>query len=433
MAHPTPHRGSGRVDSRPAPGLSPRIRPSGFDPAPCAFRAAAMASHPPLRSVRRQLILATALASLAWACNLGGGKAAGTSGGPVGSEADKPGGGGTFFVDPNQGGGASRLRLVEMFWGRLVDAHPLLKTERVDAAGNVIPGSEVITEDSQPRFRNIVINENIQSDLNNYDLLTNPVTQRSRLVIQAVVRVIVQDSAGNFLREEIDAAGKASFDLLLQAATANLPPITPRDDGALGGTPSFMSRNGCLVARFDDLLDDSIDAAQSLGQTVRVLTGYAPTTPFSARLLFDQSYGGIAGNAYHTTRLLLDMTVSETEAVDANLPINSLGLPASQPPTVTTAPNVSMRIPTRTDFGSGQCRLFTNVNGAPLATTGNGPIDFEVPTVDVVRGMRSGNGQDLNHGFLLDRILPELIGGWPLSVDSSVQNPAGQPGFDFIV
>src|SRR5262245_37514445 len=71
----------------------------------------------------------------------GGSGSGGDTGLPPGVELAKPGGG-TFFVDPSLGGSATRLHLVEMSWGRLVDVHAL------DGGGKVDP---------EPAFRDLVI------------------------------------------------------------------------------------------------------------------------------------------------------------------------------------------------------------------------------------------------------------------------------------
>src|SRR5262245_51972694 len=70
-------------------------------------------------SLRTACLSALALLS---ACGAGGGGSSNSHGFP-GQEVAKPNGDGTFFVDPNQGGSASRLHLAEMFWARLVDVH----------------------------------------------------------------------------------------------------------------------------------------------------------------------------------------------------------------------------------------------------------------------------------------------------------------------
>ena len=66
--------------------------------------------------------LAPALLLGAAGCSKGGG---GSAQNIPGQEIVKPDGSGTFFVDPNQGGGASRLHLSQMFWARVVDVHDI--------------------------------------------------------------------------------------------------------------------------------------------------------------------------------------------------------------------------------------------------------------------------------------------------------------------
>ncbi len=330
----------------------------------------------------------------------GGGGGAPSQSGIPGQEVDKPGGG-TFFVDPNGSGMASRLILAEMFWGRLVDIHD------VDANG---------ATGAQALFRDFVVNENIQSDGVNYRLETNPITQATRLVI---------------LRER--QTQRSAFDALFAAARSGLPPIVPKnDDGSSPGPFSFIARNACLVLRFADCLNDSALAAQELIDTVKFLTGYPPSTPFSSRTLFDANYGALVSGQFHSTRVLIDMTVSEAEAgqMVVPAPVNSLGLPASLGST--SLPNASVHIPTRLDFGSGQFTLLRNLAGSPLSSTQNGPI-AQNPTQDVVRAMRSGNSADTNNGFLLDLNSPELLGGWPVQLNAIQPDPSGLAGFDFVV
>ena len=101
----------------------------------------------------------------------GGGGSSNTGGnGNPGDELEKPDGSGTFFVDPNDGGEASRIRIAEVFWGRLVDVHD------IDAATGEV--------DPVPSFRDWVINENVITDNTNYVLETNPITQLTRLIVQ---------------------------------------------------------------------------------------------------------------------------------------------------------------------------------------------------------------------------------------------------------
>jgi hypothetical protein len=314
----------------------------------------------------------------------------------------KPGGG-TFFVDPNASGSKSRLQLAEMFWGRLVDVHD------VDVNGDTNP---------QPVFRDMIVNENVQTDGINYRLETNPITQKTRLVI---------------LRTRGAVSSQGTFDALFASARANLPPVIPKPDDGTGTAPfSFLARNACLALRFDDCLNDSAIAQERLVDTIKVLIGYPPTTPFSARIEFDPNFGALVGGSFHSTRILIDMTVSEAESSGMvfPLPINSIGLPASL--TTTNQTNVSVHIPTRTDFPTGQFYLLTNLSGSPLSPTKNGPIANN-PTQDVVRAMRAGNSDDRNNGFLLDLNSPELLGGWPVLVTGVTQEPLGEAGFDFLL
>ena len=293
--------------------------------------------------------------------------AQGTRTGALGTELPKPGGG-TFFLDPNQGGSGASVHIDEMFWGRLVDVHD------ADDQGNESP---------EPRFRDFVVNPNVQSDGTDYTLATSPITQRARLVIHA-------------------KKGSARFDALLAAAVSGMPPIVPkRDDGGSAPPFSLVPRNACLVARIDDLLDDDAAAAVALSETVHVRVGVPPTTPFGARLLFDPNHGGVVAGAFHSTRVLIDLSVSEHDVstMPVPQPVNVLGLPPS--PTAVTSATVSVRVPTRVDFGFGQFAVLTNVAGTALDAPPN-QIDLSISTRDIMRGMRSGNADEANNGFLLD-------------------------------
>ncbi|MFT7542660.1 MAG: hypothetical protein ACI9K5_003640, partial [Gammaproteobacteria bacterium] len=334
----------------------------------------------------------------------GGGNSSNTSGTP-GDELNKPDGSGTFFVDPNSNGRASRMHIAEVFWGRLVDVHD------IDGQTGAI--------DPSPAFRDWVINENVLSDGTSYVLETNPITQLTRLVIQ---------------REKgLPAVNGASFTSLLNSASVNLPPIQPKhDDGTSTAPFSLMARNACLVVRIDDLMDDS--DADTLADKVRLVTGYRPSQPFAARVIFDPNHGGIAyDNEFHSSRILLDMTVSEAEAAAStqSLVVNSLGLPPSLQSS--TDPNVSLRIPTQIDFATGLFEVLQNVGGGEMDMDLNGPIDNTSSTLDLVRAMRAGNGTDQNNGFMLDLNLPEVLGSWPLSVTGAANDPGGVLGFDFVI
>jgi hypothetical protein len=155
------------------PQNAPGAAPTGLAPLELGrVEVVSTRMHAPLILLRhRGVELVTTAVLLAASC--GGGSGGGGSGdGPPGTEADKPGGG-TFFVDAHSNGAASRLHLPEIVWGRLVDVHALL------ASGAVDP---------EPVFRDLVVSEAIIGDGFDFTLETNPVTQRTRLVVLRVRR-----------------------------------------------------------------------------------------------------------------------------------------------------------------------------------------------------------------------------------------------------
>ncbi len=348
--------------------------------------------------------LVSALVAAAGVSACGGGGGGGGPQGNVGVEVEKPGGG-FFFVDAAQGGRATRLHLVEMSWARLVDVHDVDEDGRPSV---------------QPVFRDFAVNESILSDGANYTLSTNPITQETRLIIHRPHHG-EDDGSGTFLS-------------LLRDASQALAPVIPKhDDGSASEPFSFVARNSVLVLRFDDVLSDGHQQLVELSESVDLLTGYPPTVPFASRILFDPNHGALVSNAFHSTRLLIDLTVSEAEAVAAPVPLelNSLGLPPSL--TTTAQPNISLRLPTRTDPASGQFTILHGLSGVPLSTQGNGPVDLLSPTLDVVRAFRAGNRTDANNGFQVDLNEPSIAGAWPATIELPRADAAGIEGFDFIV
>lgn len=391
----------------PPPGPGTRVpstfSPSGARRAPSPLRSGSctMNSHPvtsmqthnrtACRSIQfLGLLLAGAV--LAACGGSGGGSQSGGNPGdpgpgsgefsyPEGFESSPAG----FFVDPNKGGQGSSLRIAEAFWGRLVDVYD----------------TDAITGVQSLQYRNYVIGENIQSDGNDFVLEANPVTQQENLII-------------------LHEFGTVGFDQALAQLDDNLGPIVPKGLATFELPPfPFFPRNGVLVVRFDDMLDhDSV--AQN---TVRITTGYPPVEPFETRLILDPNFGGLIngedGKEFRTTRVIIDMSVSQFEAqsVSPPLAVNTVGLPAA----ITTAsPNVALRIPTQTDPTIGQFTRLTNVSGHPLAFTGNGPVDTTVSTNDVVRALRSGGSEEVTgddfNGFLRDEISPRILGSAPVTV-----------------
>ena len=317
---------------------------------------------------------------------------------PPGTIVELPGGG--FFIsDPNQAGNATELRLARTAHGRLVEIFGL------DAAGARLPMAG-----------DFMIGPLLVSDGKDFSLETNAITSQQALVI---LRDVTDTVAGG---------GRDQFYSLLKTAEANVIPIQPLAAGG-AGTYSMLPRNGALMLQFDDLVDEtSLDET-----TLRVLTGIPSTIPFEARLFVDANHGGLANGQFRSSRVYVDMTVSELESYSTSppLPINPLGLP---PAIDVNLANVELRIPTATSSSTGQNRLLVNVSGHPLATAGNGPVDFNSPTLDVVRAVRSGGKQeqtgDAYNGFLPDQQAPLIVGTQEVQIPFP---PVYQGGTSFLI
>jgi len=335
-------------------------------------------------------------------CGTGGGQNGSSQAGLVGLELPKSDGS-TYFVDFHQNGRAERMLLQEVTWGRLVDVHD------VDATGVTSP---------QPIFRDLVVRETILSDATNYRLERNAVTGQTRLVVRRT-------------RGEPDD-GTGSFETLLREAREPLPAVQTRGLESGPIVPhSVVPRNACLVLQFDDLLADGLEEERLLEQMVQLASGYPPETPHSARLLFDANHGGVGSGDFHTTRILIDLAVSEAEASTMRfpVPVNPIGLDASRPGA--TQANVALRLPVEENAAQGQFSILRNLRGSPLASVDNGPMET-IPVRALVRGMRSGNFGDNNNGFLIDSDPPRVVADWPvLVVDAS--DSATAPGFEFDV
>lgn len=319
--------------------------------------------------------------------------------GQIGLANQKPGtegvyDGALYIVDPHQGGQANGVQLVETFWGRLVDVF--------DAVGDL------------PVYQDFVIGEDVRTEPGLWRVETNAATGTVRFTIEAVKT------------EEFGV-----FDQRLIEAQEGLSPVLVKGLGTQESPPfSFVARNATMVLRFNDLLDES---TLVIDETLRVLTGNPPATPFTTRVFADPNHGGISGQGnFHSTRILVDMTVSAIEAAAFPQPIklNGLGLPAS---VTAGAPNVALRIPTQTSPANGQFQVLRNLSGKPLSQTGNGPVLTALPTKDVVRAVRSGNPSDQNNGFLLDLEPPRILGLQGVQVQSANIDPDGVAGRDFLV
>jgi len=307
--------------------------------------------------------------------------------------------GGFFVADPHHGGKAPRLRLLEIGWGRRVDVHDLGSDGRPSAL---------------PVLRDVVIGEHVLGDGVTMTLDTNPVTHETRLVLHR--------------RHDFDDGSGLTFEELLAQATAGLSAVLPRhDDGSAPRPFSLVARDATLVLRFDDLLLDTPELEAALFEAVRLRTGYPPTTAATARIVFDPSHGGLADGRFRSTRVLVDLSVSEREAEESPyfLPVAPQGLPASSP--LSDQGNASLHLVTRLDLAGGRSLRLTNLTGGGLLLEG----PSEAATGDLVRAWRTGNARDLNAGFLLDLTAPRLVGSFEVELEGVRAAPAGPPGFAF--
>ena len=309
-----------------------------------------------------------------------------------------------FLVEQNKAGNASAMFIQNVAWGRLVDV--------ADIDGTV-------------RHRDFVVGEDVRTDGVDFEVLANPITD------QITVRILHEFAT-------------APYVAALKRSEQNLTPVQSKSLSPSELPPfTVVPRNAAVVVRFDDILDahysggvwrdskNQLLVAPTSGQlksnVVRVVTGNPPNLPFEARIFVDPNHGDVYERngqmAFHPTRIIIDMAVSETEAGASNPPlgINSIGLPQS---VTTMQANVALRIPSRIEPQVGQNVLLTNPSNKGLSFSGNGANDGSSPTNDVVRAFRSGNGNDVNNGFLFDDNPPVLVGS--LTVVLEDDNP-GDP------
>ncbi|MFT5286721.1 MAG: hypothetical protein ACI8TQ_002893 [Planctomycetota bacterium] len=316
---------------------------------------------------------------------------------------------GPIVEDPNSDGKASLIKVVEMRWGRLVNVYD---AEDDDGNPQTPPIRNLI-------YREYLISENIITDGFDYSLDTSPFTEQTDLTILADFDSD-ETVAGTF---ETQAE---RFTRLLAATTVNLGFVAPTglSTGSFS-TPPLIPRNAAVSIKMSDLLDHSSISEQ----TVRVATGVPATTPFGARVFPDPNFGKVLTEngqfVFHSTRIIVDFTVSETEALSSTVEVNSIGMPSSSNSFLT---NAIIRIPTKSGAAIGQFQVVRNVVGHELDFANNGPTDSTV-TADVVRTFRSGqsagnggssSGQvDNNNGFLLDVDAPQILGSQAVTISGS--------------
>ncbi len=314
----------------------------------------------------------------------------GAQAGTILAHPDTSIGSNTFVVDPNGGGQLDGLQITQLAWGRLANVR--------DLHGDL-------------QNTDMVIGEDIRSDGIDFDLIVNPITEETTVKILHIADTPAYVQAFERLELGLTSAIDKSLD------PSELPPFT------------LVPRNAALLVQFNDLLDSTTIHQVNL----RMVVGYPAASPFDYRLVMDRNHGdlfdadGDGVQEFHTTRVIIDTTVSSVEASTTNppLPINNLGLPGS---INQSQANTGLRIPTVRDSAVGQTTILTNLAGKGLSFGNNGSNDASVSTHDIVRALRSGGGAagaatDPNNGFLVDQIAPSIVGIQAVSIST----PTGVP------
>ena len=291
--------------------------------------------------------------------------------------------------------------MVQVNYGRLVELFGR------DSAGGRIPmGSD------------FVIGQRVTTNATDYTLVSNPVTGQEILVIE---RDVTTDD------------GRADFLTLARAAADQLDLIQVRDLDS-SGIYSMLPRNAALVVTFDDLLNPAtVDS-----RTVQLRTGLPPAVPFEPRVFTSKYFGGQLSNGdFYPTRIILDLTTSEIEAfsVDPPLPVNGVGAPASFD---ANSANAQLRVPSRLSQAIGVTEILRNLAGNAIATSANGPVDFNDATQPVTRAFRTGGRPDVIadpfNGFLRDEIQAQIVGSTPVNLVQAPDQIGTDPnGTDFIL
>lgn len=289
----------------------------------------------------------------------------------------------------HQGGQANMVRIQNIFWGRLVDVYDVAEDE--------------------PLFQDFVIGPDITTDGFDFELKRNPITEQESLVILHAFDESLP------LSDPANAAFKQAFDRI----EANLQPLLPKGLGINVAPPfSAVPRNAALVVVFDDLIDPTtIDAT-----TLPLRTGNPPTTFFESRIFADPNHGSVAGGTFYPSRAVIDTTVTQIDAQQAPLNINTLGLPEAP---VASQGNVSISIPTQTNAVVGQTKVIRNVSGHAVDFASNFPNDPSSLTGEVVRVFRSGMSTDQANGFLVDELPPRILGTQAVALSNVTPVDAG--------
>ncbi|HEV8111190.1 MAG TPA: Ig-like domain-containing protein [Planctomycetota bacterium] len=278
----------------------------------------------------------------------------------------------TTAQDPDHGGQAAEIHVTGVWWGRLVDVY----------------GTQPETGERSLIAHEFVVGPDVASDGRDFDLETDAITSITS------VRVL-------------PPIGTGAFDAAWARLDAGIVPVEDKglDPAELPPFPK-VPRDAAIVVRFDDRIDPATVGSGS----VQLWTSDARVRHVPARVFCD---------AGRPTRVILDTTTSEAEALASTTPveIHPEGLPANRART----PNVIVRIPTQGEA------VVRNPAGRGLAESGSGSIDASSPTRDVVRVFSSGAEEDPFHGLLADLQRPRVVGVQDVQVDGLAADPQGGP------
>lgn len=301
-----------------------------------------------------------------------------------------------LVVEENHAGGASQLRIVNLYWGRLVKVR--------DQLG-------VLQQSGMP------VGEDIVSDGVDYLVETNAITLETTVTI-------LHPYTDSLVVGGIETS---PYQRAFRRLDRNLSPINDKSLDPSELPPfSLVPRNAAIVVQFNDLLDPA-----TIGPaTLHLFVGYPPEIPLEALVYPDINHGdardtnGDGVPEFYPTRIVIDPSITPLEAANASASPNVTGLPSSVTP---NQPNVVVRIPTHEDSASGQNELLRNLSGHAVALNSNGSIDAQSATRDVVRAARSGGRTaitgDTSNGFLHDTVAPKVLGTQPVVIGT----PSGGP------
>ncbi len=301
------------------------------------------------------------------------------------------------LIDPNHGGQAGSLQLVELSWGRLVDVY---------AQGD--PSAP-----AQFAYQDFLVGDQLVSEPGKWRFETSLASGREQMILEA--------------DHIVGVAGR--FERLLSEAASQLEVVQPM--GWLDPPPfSRVARNAALSARFDDLIDPATVVA---GESVRVSLDAAGSKTFAARVLPDFNHGGISAGdgSFYPTRVLIDLTVTASESSSAPLPLQATGLPAG---TSLAQASFDVALPTRANAAAGLFTVLRNLAGASLSKDFNGPTKLgPAGVLEVVRAANTAGADDPFAGYLQDHTPPFVVAEHEVLLLDPQVPAGGQPGFDFLV